>query len=409
MNHVEEFRHETRHESEFVEPGDAFERLESKRTGLARVERYDVVVIGGGQAGLVTGYHLKKRGLKFVILDGGERIGDPWRKRWDSLRLFTQARYDGLSGMPFPAPPDVFPTKDEMADYLEAYAAKFELPVRLRSRVERLSQRDGAFVVEGRGFEIVADQVVVAMSSYQRKRIPAFAKDLRPSIVQLHSLDYRSPSQFAPGSVLVVGAGNSGAEIALEAARGHETHLAGRDVGMVPFDIESKASKLIWSRLVIGFLFHYLFTVKTPIGKKMRPEVISRGAPLIRLKTRQIDAAGVKRVPRVAGVQGGLPVLEDGSVLDVGTVVWSTGFDHGFSWIDLPILGDDGEPLHASGISTSHPGLYFVGQHFLHSFSSTMIRGVSRDGARVAEAVARKASEREATRDGEGLALPRFE
>lgn len=397
MNHVQEFRHETPNESELVEPGEAFTRLEAKRTALARVERYDVVVIGGGQAGLVTGYHLKKRGLKFVILDGGERVGDPWRQRWDSLRLFTQARYDGLSGMPFPAPPSAFPTKDEMADYLEAYGAKFELPVRLRSRVERLSQRNGAFVIAGRGFELVADQVVVAMSSYQRKRVPAFAKDLRPNIVQLHSLDYRSPSQFAAGGVLVVGAGNSGAEIALEAVREHDTYLAGRDVGMVPFDIESTASKLLWSRLVIGFVFHHLLTVRTPMGKKLRPQVISRGAPLIRLKTHQLDAAGVKRVPRVAGVRDGLPVLEDGSVLDVGTVVWSTGFDHGFSWIDLPILGDDGEPLHASGVSTTHPGLFFVGQHFLHSFSSTMIRGVSRDGARIAKAAARRA--RRAVRD----------
>ena len=375
-----------------VEPGEAFMQLEGhRRTRSADDDRLDVIVIGAGQAGLVTGYHLKRRGLRFVILDGGERIGDPWRQRWDSLRLFTPARYDGLSGMPFPAPPNVFPTKDEMGDYLEAYAARFQLPVRLRSKVERLSRRDGGYLVQGNGFELRADHVVVAMSSYQRPRIPAFGRELRPDIVQLHSLDYRNGAQLGARRVLVVGAGNSGAEIAIEAARNHhETWLSGRNTGNVPFDIESKASQLVLSRLVIGFAFHHLLTVNTPLGRKVRPHVISRGAPLIRLKPRDISAAGVKRTGKVTGVRDGLPVLEDGSTLDVGTVVWCTGFDHGLEWIDLPIIGDDGEPRHKSGIAIDEPGLYYVGQHFLHSFSSTMIRGVSRDGSRVAKTIARR-------------------
>jgi putative flavoprotein involved in K+ transport len=373
-----------------VEPGDAFMQLEGQRTRSAGDDRYDVIVIGAGQAGLVTGYHLQRRGLRFVIVDGGERIGDVWRQRWDSLRLFTPARYNGLSGMPFPAPSFVFPTKDQMGDYLEAYAARFQLPVRLRSRVTRLSRRDGAYVVEGEGFELRSDQVVVAMSSYQRPRIPAFASQLRPDIVQLHSLDYRNRAQLGAGRVLVVGAGNSGAEIAIEAARDHETWLSGRHTGNVPFDIESKVSQLVLSRLVIGFAFHHLLTVNTPLGRKLRPKVISRGAPLIRLKPRDIAAAGVKRAGKVTGVRDGLPVLEDGGLLDVGTVVWCTGFDHGLGWIDLPIIGDDGEPRHRSGVAIDEPGLYYVGQHFLHSFSSTMIRGVSRDAARVVKTIARR-------------------
>jgi putative flavoprotein involved in K+ transport len=378
---------------QLVEPGEAFMRLEQRRTGngSGAGDRYDVIVIGAGQAGLVTGYHLQRRKLRFIILDGGERIGDAWRQRWDSLRLFTPARYNGLSGMPFPGPEWYFPTKDEMADYLESYAAKFALPVRMRSRVEKLSQHAGEFVVHAKGFELRAAQVVIAMSSYQRPRIPAFAKQLRPDIVQFHSLDYRNPSQFGSGAVLVVGAGNSGAEIALEAARDHQTWMSGRDVGHIPFDVESAASRLVLSRLVIGFAFHHVLTVRTPIGRKARPRVISRGLPLIRLKPRHIDAAGVKRVARVAGVRDGLPVLDDGTVLEVGTVVWSTGFDHGLSWVDLPdLIGDDGEPRHRSGISTTHPGLYYVGQHFLHSFSSTMIRGVSRDAARIVKAAAQR-------------------
>jgi putative flavoprotein involved in K+ transport len=372
--------------AELVEPGDAFTRLEQRRLAAAGTGHYDVIVIGGGQAGLVAGYHLQRAGVRFLILDAGERIGDSWRQRWDSLRLFTPARYDALSGMKFPSPQWYFPTKNEMASYLEAYAAKFALPVRLRSRVERLSKKDNVFVLQGEDFTLRADQVVVAMSSYQRPRAPAFARELRSDIVQLHSLDYRKPAQLGPGGVLVVGAGNSGAEIGLELARSHSVWLSGRDVGNVPFDIRGTASRLFLARLLIGFVFHHVITVTSPIGRRIRPRFISRGAPLIRIRPGEVEAAGVKRVGRVIGARDGLPLLDDGSVLDVRNVIFSTGFHHGLDWIDLPIVGPDGEPRHRSGISTTHPGLYFVGQHFLHSFSSTMIRGVSRDAERVVRA-----------------------
>jgi putative flavoprotein involved in K+ transport len=374
------------HTTELVEPGDAFTRLERRRVAAARTGHYDVIVIGGGQAGLVAGYHLQRAGLRFLILDAGERIGDSWRRRWDSLRLFTPARYDALSGMPFPGRQWYFPTKNEMASYLEAYAARFALPVRLRSRVERLSKKDDVFVLQGDDFTLRADQVVVAMSSYQHPRVPDFARALKPDIVQLHSLDYRNAAQLGRGGVLVVGAGNSGAEIALELARTHPVWLSGRNVGTVPFDIEGTASRLFLARLVIGFVFHHVITVRSPIGRRIRPGFISRGAPLIRIRPGELEDGGVRRVGRVVGARDGLPVLDDGRVLDVGNVIWGTGFHHGLEWIDLPIAGADGEPRHASGVSTTHPGLYFVGQHFQHSFSSTMIRGVSRDAERVVKA-----------------------
>jgi len=255
--------------TQLVEPGDAFARLEGRRLAATLTGHYDVIVIGGGQAGLVTGYHLQRAGLRFLILDAGERIGDTWRRRWDSLRLFTPARYDALSGMKFPSRQWYFPTKDQMASYLEAYAAKFALPVRLRSRVERLYKRDGVFVLQGEDFTLRADQVVVAMSSYQRPRVPELARALKPGIVQLHSLDYRNPAQLGDGGVLVVGAGNSGAEIALELARTRPVWLSGRDVGTVPFDIEGTASRLFLARLVIGFVFHHVITVKSPIGRRI--------------------------------------------------------------------------------------------------------------------------------------------
>ena len=212
------------HQTErFIEEGQAFMEL----SGLARPkapatgatqrvprerERFDVIVIGGGQAGLSVGYYLAQRGLRFVILDANERIGDSWRKRWDSLRLFTPARYNGLHGMPFPAPPNSFPTKDAMADYLEAYAAHFELPVRMGVKVDRLWRDEDRYVVTAGDVELEAEHVVVAMSNYQSRRVPAFADELSPEIVQLHSSEYRSPSQLRAGDVLLAGAGNSGSE-----------------------------------------------------------------------------------------------------------------------------------------------------------------------------------------------------
>jgi putative flavoprotein involved in K+ transport len=354
---------------------------------LSTKERFDVVVIGAGQAGLSVGHFLARTGLRFVILDGCERIGDPWRKRWDSLRLFTPARFDGLAGMPFPGPPDVFPTKDEMADYLEAYAAHFALPVRTGVRVERLSRQNDGYLVESGGRQFEAAHVVVAMSSYQRRREPAFAAQLDPGIRQLHSIDYRNPGQLREGGVLIAGAGNSGAEIAFELAPRHKVWMSGRGTGHVPFRIDGWAARLFLSRLVLRVLFHRVMTVRTPIGRKVRPRAMSQGAPLIRVKPRALAAAGVERVTRVAGVRDGRPLLEDGRVLDVTNVVWCTGFDAGLSWIDLPILDERGEPRHDGGIARDQPGLYFVGLHFLYAMSSTMIHGVGRDAERIVNAI----------------------
>ena len=351
-------------------------------------ERVNTVVIGGGQAGLSVGYHLARRRVSFVILDASERIGDAWRSRWDSLRLFTPARYSSLDGMPFPAPPHYFPTQSEMADYLEAYARTFALPVRSGVHVDRVSRLGERFLVVAGELRYEAENVVVAMANYQRPRTPPFAADLNPDIVQLHSIDYRNPRQLREGDVLIVGAGNSGSEIALELVRAHKTWMAGRDTGHVPFRIEGLAARLLLVRLVLRVLFHRLLTVDTPIGRKARPKVLRGGGPLIRVKPKDLAAAGVQRVPRVIGARNGLPLLEDGRVLDVANVVWCTGFHPGFSWLDLPVFGPDGEPLHDRGIVTSEPGLYFVGLHFLYSMSSVMIHGVGRDAARIADAVA---------------------
>jgi putative flavoprotein involved in K+ transport len=348
---------------------------------------FDVIVIGGGQAGLSVGYHLARRGLRFVILDGHARIGDAWRRRWDSLRLFSPAKFDGLDGMPFPAPPNSFPTKDEMADYLEAYAARFELPVLTGVKVDRLSRIGERFLIQAGAREFEAAQVVVAMASYQRRRVPDFAGKLDPNIVQLHSVDYKSPAQLRAGGVLLVGAGNSGAEIAMELAPRHRVWMSGRHPGHLPFHIDGFLAKVLLVRVIFRLLFHRILTVKTAIGRKARA-MPDAGTPLIRQKPKQLEAAGVRRAPRTVGVTEGRPLLDDGRTLDVANVIWCTGFDPGFSWIDLPIFDEAGNPRHEGGVVGEVPGLYFVGLHFLYAFSSTMIHGVGRDAARISDDIA---------------------
>jgi len=351
----------------------------------------ETLVVGGGQAGLSVAYHLSQRGLPFVVLDANERIGDAWRNRWDSLRPFTPGRYNGLPGMPFPGRAASFPPKDEVADYLEAYAARFELPVRTGIRVDRLSRNGDRFVVAARDSSFEADNVVVAMATHQVPWAPPFAAELDTRIVQLHSGDYRNPSQLQDGGVLVVGAGNSGAEIALEVGRGHPTWLSGSDTGHVPFRIDGIAGRHVLVRIVVGFVFHHVLTMNTPIGRKMRPKFMSKGMPLVRVKPKDIAAIGVERVPRVVGVASGRPLLEDERVLNVANVIWCTGYRPDFSWIDLPIFGGEEqpkEPVHKRGIVADEPGLYFVGLFFLFAGSSALLRGVGRDAEHVVDDLA---------------------
>ncbi len=367
-------------------------------SGVGEAERVETVVVGGGQAGLSVGYHLARRGLPFVILDAHERIGDAWRKRWDSLRLFSPARYSGLPGMPFPGKAHAYPTKDEMANYLEAYAARFKLPVRTGIRVSQLSRKGDRFELTAGDKRLEADNVVVAMATHQVPWVPPFALELDPGIVQLHSAEYRNASQLQEGAVLVVGVGNSGGEIALDVASGHTTWLAGRETGRVPFRIEGAAARFVFIPLLFRIIAHRVLTVDTPMGRKMRPKIMSHGQPLVRVKLEDIAAAGIERVPGVVGVRGGLPVLEDQRVLRVANVIWCTGFRPDFSWIDLPISFDDDEkpkePLHHRGIVAGEPGLYFLGLFFLYAMSSGFLRGVGRDAEHIAEHIASREQSR---------------
>jgi putative flavoprotein involved in K+ transport len=359
-------------------------------------EYVETLVIGGGQAGLATGYQLSRRDLPYKIIDANTRVGDAWRNRWDSLRLFTPNRLNRLPGMPFPGYHWGFPSKNEMADYLEAYARKFDLQVETGVRVERLTREGDRFIATSGDRQFEADNVVVAMSSWQRPRVPDYASELDPRIVQLHVADYKNPGQLQEEEVLVVGAGNSGAEVAIELVRTHKVLLSGAGNGAIPFRPESVAARLLMP-FVGRVIFHRVLTTRTPIGKKARPKWISTGQPLIRVKPKDLAAAGVERVPRVTGVQSGLPQLENGRSVDVGNVVWCTGFHPGFSWIDLPVLGPQ-EPLHHRGIVESEPGLYFIGLKFLYSVSSEQIQGVGRDADHIAGRIAARSGIRRADR-----------
>jgi putative flavoprotein involved in K+ transport len=347
------------------------------------MDRFETIIIGGGQAGLTAGYYLAQHGRPFVILDENERVGDAWRKRWDSLRLFTRVGFCRLPGMKLPESAGLYPTKDAMADYLESYADRFELPVRTGIEVDGLSKRDGRFVVTTGAEQLEAENVIVATGAHQIPVRPAFAPELDPRIVQLHSVDYKNPMQLQAGDVLLVGAGNSGAEIAVELAANHRCLLAGPDVGQIPVRYDSRRGRIGFR--VFRFFFHHVAKVSNPIGRKaaMKPQ-----APLIRTRTPDLEAAGVDRVPRVNGIADGRPVLEDGRALDVQNVIWCTGFRTDFGWIDLPVFGGDGTPRHVRGVVESEPGLYFLGLVFQYSGSSDVLPGRGRDARYIAKHIA---------------------
>ncbi|MCQ4079307.1 NAD(P)/FAD-dependent oxidoreductase [Streptomyces sp. RB6PN25] len=332
-------------------------------------ERLDTVVIGAGQAGLAAGAYLARYGREFVIFDAHARIGESWRRRWDSLLLFTPAAISGLPGLPFPAPPRAFPGKEQMADYLQTYAETFNLPVRLDTCVRELTRRDGRFLLDLEDGSLEADSVIVATGALRAPRRPAFADELDSAIQQFTVADYRNSTQVAPGPVLVVGAGNSGVEIATELAATHLVWLAGRHPGHFPFN---PTGPVFWR------LAHHLLTVDSPAGRWLHAATNDKGTPVIRSSPRKLAKAGIERLPRVEGHSHGLPLLADGRTLRPAAIVWATGFGPEYDWINLPAFDQSGTPRHTRGVSVI-PGLYFVGLPFQYSFTSELGCGVGRD------------------------------
>jgi len=370
-------------------------------------DHVDVLVVGGGQAGLAMGYHLARRHVRYLILDAQDRVGDSWRGRWDGLRVFTPARYDGLPGMPFPAPSWSYPTKDEVGDFLEAYATTFDLSVRTGVVVNGIRQAPSGegFVVSASDGTRAARSVVVATGAYRTPRIPAFADELDPTIRQLHSSDYRTPSQLRPGAVLVVGASNSGAEIAMTMTPGRRVILAGRDTGTMPVRPGDRLARLFdppfW------FLINHIVRSGTWIGRQAVRTVRDRGGPLERIRPADLAAAGVeRRFGRVAGVRSGMPWLEDGEAIEVANIVWCTGYRPSFEWIEAPIELADGWPVHRRGVIDRVPGLYMVGLPFLATGASSLIGGVGRDAAAIAEHIVRHHLADRGERHAGGLGSP---
>jgi putative flavoprotein involved in K+ transport len=348
------------------------------------INEIETVIIGAGQAGLATGYHLQRRGRRFVILDASPRVGDNWRRQWDTLKLYSPAQYDSLPGLPFPARKWTFPGKDQVGDYLETYARHFKLPVVLDTRVQGLDRQGEQYVVTTDHGRYRCDNVVVATGTFGRTpQVPAIADQLDPAILQLHSSEYRRAGQLRAGPVLVVGASHSGTDIAFEVAQTHPTTLAGRDCGQIPPRLESTWMRLMYP--VIVFAWKHVMTRSTPIGRKAMPHIRSHGGPMLRVKRSDLAARGVERVTsRVEEVRGGLPVVA-GTPRDVANVVWATGFQQVFDWIRLPIFGADGYPRETRGVVSEAPGLYFCGLSFQHSFSSMLLLGADRDAAYVVD------------------------
>ena len=342
----------------------------------------DTVVIGGGQAGLAMGYHLVRQHRDAVILDEHVLVGDAWRSRWDSLRLFTPAKYDGLPGRPFPGDRLDFPSKDDQADYLEAYAAHLGILVRTGVHVDRLGRDGDRLVVEAGARRWEAENVVVATGGNQVPKVPELAARLDASVTQLHSRDYRNPAQLPEGRVLVVGVGNSGAEIALDVSRTHSTIIAGTPSGELPMRHSRAFAR--FGAPVVRFAGLHVLSLGTPIGRKAIPVLATRSAPLIRTKLTDLDAAGVERVPRVTDARNGKPVTDDGRVLDVATVIWCTGFTSDLGWIDLPVFDDSGAIMQRRGVVDAVPGLYVIGQEFMYAMASATLPGAVRDAAHLA-------------------------
>jgi putative flavoprotein involved in K+ transport len=351
-------------------------------------QHVETLIIGAGQAGLTTGYHLKRRGRPFLVVDGNHRIGDNWRQHWDTLRLYTPAKYDGLPGLPFPAARWHFPGKEEVGDYLERYALQFDLPVRTNTRVERLEARPEGGYVAFLGEEAIScENVVVATGSFGRTpNVPPFAADLDPAIRQLHSSQYRRPAQLQPGPVLVVGASHSGQDIAYELADTYETTLCGPRRGSIPMRPESRRAHVLLP--IVIFVFRHVLTRRTPIGRKEMENTRFHGGPDFRVKPADLARRGVHRhEARMTGVADGRPVLGDGTVLDVRNVVWCTGFRQVFDWIRLPILDERGWPTEYRGVVDGAPGLFFCGLSFQYAFASMVFPGISRDADYVARRI----------------------
>ena len=343
-------------------------------------DRLDVVVIGGGQAGLAIGHFLARQGRRFVIVERAAEIAPAWRERWDSLTLFTPRRYSALPGLPFPGDPDGYPTRDEVIAYLDRYAESFELPIELNSEVKRLDLGDDdRFRLEVDGGTITADQAVVASGPFHTPYVPKLADGLADGVFHTHAVGYRRADELPPGTVLVVGGGNTGFQIAKELSATHKVALS---VGsrQTPLPQRLLGRDLFWWLTKARILDR---TVESRLGRKLSTRETLIGSSPRELKKRY----GVELKPRVVDADGHAVRFRDGSELEVDAVIWATGYRLEYSWIRLPVVDDDGRLRHRRGV-TDLPGLYFLGLTWQYTRGSALIGWVKDDAEFIAERIA---------------------
>jgi putative flavoprotein involved in K+ transport len=340
--------------------------------------RYEVIVVGGGQAGLAIGYFLAQQGRAFTILEAEREPAAAWRARWDSLKLFTPLRYSSLPGLPFPGDPDSYPTRDEVAEYLTGYARHFELPVELGSRVRSIRRTNGTYLLEVDDRTYEADQVVVATGPFQVPFVPSIAERLDASVVQLHSTEYRTPQDIPEAPVLVVGGGNTGLQIAEELSASREVHVS---IGsrQTPLPQRVLGRDLFWYLEATGLIRK---TTASRIGRRLEGRDTLIGSSPRALRRRY----GVQLHGRAVDAAGRVVSFDDGDTLDVGCVIWATGFRVDHSWIDVPVFDGEGRVVHQRGVSES-PGLYFLGLSWLHTRGSALIGWVKDDAEYIAHKI----------------------
>jgi putative flavoprotein involved in K+ transport len=359
-------------------------------------KRYEVAVVGAGQAGLACGYFLARQGRPFVILERADDVAQAWRERWDSLTLFTPRRYSALPGLPLPGDPEGYPTRDDVIAYLEHYAERFELPVEHNSEVNAVEHGDdGRFRIEVEGRTIVVDQVVVATGPFQTPYVPGLAERLDGDLFQTHAVGYRQPHQVPKGQVLVVGGGNTGFQIAKELATTHE----------VVVSIGSR-QKPLPQRLLGRDLFWWLTktrllnkTVESRLGRKL-----STRDTLIGSSPRELGRKyGVELKPRAIEAKGRTVRFQDDGEVDVDAVIWATGYRPDYSWIKLPVFDDEGRVRQRRGV-TNVPGLYFLGLTWQYTRGSALIGWVKDDARYLVGRIAAHEQPKASTSDMHALA-----